>query len=66
MVMDREKKKRFDNVLAQKDCDFCYRCMCYEGCQSLPDENPLTCDDILFIYLETGETENFEKFSISP
>ena len=56
-----EKLKRFKEALQQKELEWCYVCPCYEGCQALEEEQP-SCEEILFLYVEHGETKNFKRF----
>lgn len=60
--MDKEKRQRFQNAVDQVKRECCIYCPCAEGCDKIPEEDNTPCETILFIYVETGETENFEKY----
>ena len=60
----KDKAERFKEALKQYHCSLCEFCPCQNGCFELPDddEHKTTCEDVLFMYVETGETENFSKY----
>ena len=60
--MNTEKRQRFQNAADQIKRECCIYCPCEEGCNKIPEEDTTPCETILFIYVETGETENFEKY----
>ena len=57
----KEKLERFKEALKQNESSVCYGCPCEEGCQCLESENQ-SCEEILFLYVEHGETKNFKRF----
>jgi hypothetical protein len=57
----KEKAERFKEALKQYHCSLCEFCPCQNGCYELP-EHGVSCEDVLFFYVETGETENFSKY----
>ena len=60
--MNKEKRQRFQNAVDQTKQENCIDCPCENGCYKLSEEDLTPCETILFIYVETGETENFEKY----
>ena len=54
-----EMRKRFDEVMMQRDSKYCETCPIYSECQEMPDRNdnhPIyDCDDLLFEYLIRGK-----------
>ena len=54
-----EMRKRFDEVMMQRDSKCCETCPIYFECQEMPDrydEHPIyDCDDLLFGYLVKGK-----------
>lgn len=58
----KEKRQRFQEALDQVKRECCIYCPCEEGCNKIPEEDNTPCETILFLYVETGETKNFEKF----
>lgn len=63
--MDKEKRQRFQDAVYQIKRECCIYCPCADGCYKIPEEDNTPCETILFIYIETGETENFEKYLTS-
>lgn len=60
-----EIRQRFDEIVKYAKGKYwgeCPSCPCEEGCNKIPEEDTTPCETILFIYVETGETENFEKY----
>ena len=55
----KEMRKRFDEVMMQRDSRCCETCPIYFECQEMPDrydEHPIyDCDDLLFAYLIRGK-----------
>ena len=55
----REMRKRFDEVMMQRDSKYCETCPIYSECQEMPDrydEHPIyDCDDLMFAYLIKGK-----------
>ena len=58
----KDKLRRFNEVLEQTKRECCIWCPCAEGYNKIPEEDNTPCETILFIYVETGETENFSKY----
>jgi hypothetical protein len=57
-----DKLRRFNEALEQAKRECCIWCPCAEGCNKIPEEDNTPCETILFLYVETGETENFSKY----
>lgn len=60
--MNAEKRQRFQNAVDQVKRECCIYCPCAGACNKIPEEDTTPCETILFTYVETGETENFEKY----
>ena len=58
----KEKLNRFNEALQQAERGCCIDCPCGIGCNKLSEEDTTSCETILFLYVEYGETENFEKY----
>ena len=58
----KDKLRRFNEALEQAKRECCIWCPCAEGCDKIPEEDNTPCETILFLYVETGETENFSKY----
>ena len=58
----KDKLRRFNEALEQAKRECCVWCPCAEGCDKIPEEDNTPCETILFLYVETGETEDFSKY----
>lgn len=58
----KDKLRRFNEAIEQAKRECCIWCPCTEGCDKIPEEDNTPCETILFLYVETGETENFSKY----
>lgn len=58
------KFERFSEALRQqKPYMTCEDCPCVDGCRKLSeDDGRISCDLLLYLYVEHNETENFEKY----
>ena len=58
-----EMRKRFDEIMMQRDSKYCETCPIYKECQEIPDrefDHPIyDCDDLLFAHLVNGK--NFKE-----
>ena len=62
-MLNDKKQRFFEALVQQRPYMTCEDCPCITGCKKLPEEDGrISCDLLLYLYVEYNETENFEKY----